>query len=252
MNWPDYKILVLTPSTLRPSLLLKTFSSFHEKMFSLAPKEVSFELALHIDCVGESNATDIDNLLIVNDYIRVTSCRKNRTPPHSLSRAFIWLWKQASKSIIDYVFYLEDDWELLKEVNVAEMIECFEHNRNLATLRLPFTRLDNTFSKNWAHKFPWNGMYFECPDEIKYTIGWCGHPGMVNVNFIRQFVDKVDPNWCPELRLKGYHDIAKEIIDWDYGVYGHPGETEYIKDIGREWRNTRGITKLKNTSWSFS
>jgi len=254
-----YKILVLTPATIRPSIFRRTYRSFDNHLFRDNEVDgVVFVCGLHVDPVGRKDTeyTAMDIKLSANRVLPILFSKVNYKGSHSLSSAFKWLWDMASTSEVDYVFYLEDDWELTKYVDIKKMIRIMEEYPKLATLRLPFKPLGMAHSKNWAHFFPWNGSYFHCPETLKGSIGWCGHPSLVRMDFIKETNEFLTANWCPERQMKIYKQfgtpMGKVISKWDYGVYGYPAESEYVKDIGRVWRTQNSITKLKNTSWEVS
>lgn len=246
------KIIVTTPATLRPKIVRKTFASFGENLFNPAVEAgIDLKLALNIDCIGDSEFSSLDIIWITGAYIECSYLNINARGPFSLASAFKRLWKYVAESNADYSFYLEDDWILHQKVDVLKMIDCFESHKNLATLRLPFKKTDAEFSKNWSHFFPWNGKFFECPQEIKMSIGWCGHPNMVSVEYIREMLPHLRDDWCPELQMKGKWGMEKLLKKWDFGVYGAPNEDRYIEDIGRVWRAEREIAKLSNTTWNY-
>jgi hypothetical protein len=250
-----YRVLIITPATVRPEIVQKTFTSFYEKLVvpsQIQAKSLDIDLrismAIHIDAIGDTCdrricRTPLDIHLMAQHFFKVDYVHKN-FKDHSFPLAFTHLWLHAANSRADYVFYLEDDWLLLEEVNLIDMISIMESNPTLATLRLPFRETNVGFFENWKHRFPWTGQYFKCPAEIKGSIGWCGHPGLVNMNFIRNTVTVLDPSWCPELQMKG-RVMPKIISCFDYGVYGIPAGPKYVQDIGREWRAKRNIIKQK-------
>jgi hypothetical protein len=262
----DYKLLIIIPATMRIEIVEKTMQSFKEGMFpklidrrymidGKTKNKIALEAILNVDYVGEVGDDlydDYDITLAVNKYFFVGFC-KYKLDGCSLISAFRWLWKMAAGSDADYVFYLEDDWLLLEEIDPFAMIEVMENYPNLATLRLPFCPTDLQYSKNWKHKFWWNGRFFLCPKDERKHIGWCGHPSLVNPKFIRETLPLLDPCFCPERQMKGFgeNDLSKIINKWDYGVFGIPSGPAYIKDIGREWRKEKNIKKCTNTAWLY-
>jgi hypothetical protein len=264
LSMKDYKLLIITPATMRIDIVAKTIQSFKEKMFpklidrryvidGKTKNKIAVEVILNVDYVGEIDNDlydDYDITLTVNKHFFVGFCRYG-LDNCSLISAFKWLWKMAAESDADYVFYLEDDWLLLEEVDPFAMIEVMENYPNLATLRFPFCPTDLQFSKNWKHKFWWNGRFFLCPKDERSHIGWCGHPSMVNPKFIRETLPLLDRFTCPERQMKGFGNSELNMIikKWDYGVFGIPLGPAYVKDIGREWRKEKAIKKCTNTTW---
>ena len=206
---------------------------------------------MHVDAVGDPTRTMLDVFLVAQRHFNIAWVYKNYRPPHALSHAFYWLWKSAAESAFDYFFYLEDDWELLQPASLSRMISIMEKHDRLATLRLPFQPTAENHSKNWKHYFPYNGEYFECPEDDKPHIGWCGHPGLVRKEFIQETMEHLQPDYCPERQMKGFwgNDMSRVIMSWEYGVYGFPNQSKYVQDIGRKWRAEQNIIKQKDTSW---
>lgn len=275
-----YNVLVITPSTLRPEILTKTFSSFCGNCFDKyrvsIPRSINsnrtieedesygcnIRLVINIDYVSECEvlghyecskiAEEIDFIASKFFYKQKTlSCHQEEQC--SLASAFHRLWTVASISNSDYVFYLEDDWLLKKEVDLIDMLKIMDHNPNLAILRLNFKPSNPTYTKQWRHIFSWNGEYYKCPNEDKKHIGFCGHPSLINPKFIKDTVKLINNSSCPERQMKGLYGETpmKRIIEkWDYGVYGKGIDDQpYIEDIGRQWRSEHNIIKLADTTW---
>ena len=266
MKYSDKKVLILTPATIRPDVLNHTYRTFKDLMFirlAMDPEDVQrnphseigairfdYRVAIHVDPVGGLE-DPADVISVAQQYFPLAFAQVNSTPHNSLAFAFYRLWSIAAKLDYEYVFYLEDDWELLMPVSLARMISIMDRYPNLATLRLPFRPTADKHSKNWRHIFPFNGDYFECPEEDKPHIGWCGHPNLVRRAFIFETLRWLHPYGCPERQMKGFwgNDMSRVIMKWDYGVYGTTNQGEAIKDIGRKWRENQEIIKLKDTSW---
>ena len=252
------KVLVLTPATVRPRTIQRTYQSFTDNMFNHCEAQVS--LGIHIDSVGgicnrKVCRTAYDIRLLSDRYFDVFHSHTNYNKKKSLAGAFYHLWALAVRSHFDYVFYLEDDWELLYKVDLDDMITIMQENPTLATLRLPFRPTQENSSKNWTHRFPWNGRYFECPADKRDNIGWCGHPSLVSMEFVKATFPVLRIDLCPELQMKGKQwsinpQFTPIIRQFNYGVYGQPDSPATIRDIGREWRVKRGYEKDKiHTNW---
>jgi hypothetical protein len=163
--------------------------------------------------------------------------------------AFVWCWKNTTEK---YVFHLEEDWELQREVNFKEFMEIFKANPKLAHLRLSFFKTTNLHVKQWQkHFFPWNGRYFSCPSDLKLRVGWCGHPSMNLGSFCRSVLPYINPLKNPEKQIKGINPhIASIINEHDFGVYCERNHPPLIKDLGREWMKANGWQKAgKNREW---
>jgi len=90
--------------------------------------------------------------------------------------------------------------------------------------------------KNWNLWFPWNGEFFICPDDIRVTQGPCGHPSLLKGDYVKRCALLIDPKDNPEKQFhKANSDLGKEVAKWQFGVFGKPNESNYIRDLGREW-----------------
>jgi len=210
----------------RPEILATTLYSFVSKM--LIGHEC--RAVINVDPVGTGNSIDTVEAckaVFPNTIYRLAE-------EANFSEGFKWVWQ--NKGDAEFVLHLEDDWELLKEVDVNHMVNILRGHPKLALLRLPQFRADGDKMKNWNKFFPWNGTYFECPEELKMSVGFCGHPSLIKKEFIENTVNYIDITKNPEKQFhRGPFEIMKEIAKWSFGVYGTPEQSAMIRDIGRKW-----------------
>lgn len=211
----------------RPRIFARTMVSFYENMLS----NHNCRASINIDPIGDGDEQET----LANCQIACRVPGAFRLPTQAnFSKAFKWVWK--NKGNANYVLHLEDDWELLKEVDVEHMVAILERHPKLALLRLPQFKADGDKMKNWNRFFPWNGQYFECPEELKMSVGFCGHPSLIKREFIDNTVNFIDTTKNPEKQFhRGPKEIMDEVAEWSYGVYGTPKESAMIRDIGRKW-----------------
>jgi len=211
----------------RPELVRQTLDTFVSKLFSRANE---YHLIINVDPVGR----DMQSFKIIDlcrEYFRNITCRCPEEP--SFGSAFKWVW---TRTTADFVFHLEDDWELVRPVDLMKMIEIMTNNPDLAILRLPWKPTDTDSAKNWKYFFPWNGEFFECPRELKRTVGFCGHPSLIRGEFIRNTAEYIDETRNPEKQFHhGPREIMEEIDKWRYGVFAEQNQSPAIRDIGRQW-----------------
>lgn len=210
----------------RPEILAMTLYSFIKNMTIGHQCRV----AINVDPVGKGNS--IDTVEVCQKLFPSTVYRI--PDKANFSDAFKWVWQ--NKGDAEFVLHLEDDWELLKEVDLNHVAEILRRNPKLALLRLPQFRADGDKMKNWNKFFPWNGFYFECPEELKMSVGFCGHPSVIKKEFIERTVNYIDTTKNPEKQFhRGPKEIMDEVAKWSYGVYGTPEQSAMIRDIGRKW-----------------
>jgi len=226
---------ILMTATMRPEIIMRTLESFMNKMFC---NPHFLRLIVNIDPVGGSNGmTRLDILKEVERHIPIV--KSNLPPTASFPEAFKWIVRNSES---EYVFLLEDDWELLYPIHLIDMVEIMDDEPDLALLRLPVFKSGLDSMKNWSTFYPWNGKYFECPDEKRIEMGFCGHPSLVRGSFLRECVKYLDTNKNPEKQFhRGPVQLIAEVAKYRYGVYGCLNAPSLIRDIGREW--------LAKTSW---
>jgi len=227
------RIDITITATRRPGVLLKTLESFYENLFMDWPTRI----IINVDPVGESVSSE--------SVAQVCKCFTddvlvNLPEQGHFGKAFNWVWSQVTA---DLVFNLEDDWQLLKRLSLGHMVDLLSLEPKLAILRLPMSRSWAHY-KNWNKWLFWTGSYFQCPDDLKGEIGFCGHPSLIRSQFTKEALTFINPALNPEKEIKGVdHNRLMWLQKWDYGVFSRPNESEAIRDIGREWRHHNGFLK---------
>lgn len=223
---------VVTTAVLRSEILEKTYASFKENLF----KDIECRLFINIDPVGDDTADRVYD--VAKRYFKRVFFKAPNIP--NFSKAFVSVFTATTS---DYVFNLEDDWILKKDIDIYDMIRIMDHNPKLAVLRLPY-RISTDVSKNWNLIYDeFTGEYFRCPRDKRINAGFCGHPSLIRGDFIRDCVQYIDISKNPEKQFHqhGHFKILHKVLQYDYGVYQKQNEPEYIEDIGRKW--------LQNTNW---
>lgn len=248
-----YIIDVTTTATIRPSIFQQTFKSFFQNLFAdYQQKGHIINLILNIDPIG-NKYNDIYTIMgIAQKLFNNIQISIPKIP--SFPKAFKHVWSYITPNT-DYIFNLEDDWELTQKVDLLKLINIMETEKNLAILRLAAFHAGKDTMKNWNKIFPYNGKYYKCPEELKTGLGFCGHPSLIKANFVQNTVKHIDINRNPE---KQYHSkdktpIMEEVMKWKYGVFSEPGNLPLIKDIGRQWMVENNFKKQGNkaffTNW---
>ena len=218
-------IEIVTTAVGRTEILHETYSSFKEHLF----KDHPVRLIINIDPVGPDSQEDV--LKVAKKFFPVHRVRMPEEP--WFPAAFKWAWEQASA---EFVFHLEDDWKLLREVDLGHMLEVMKGNPKLAHLRLHWRGIGE-IAKCWKFTFPWNGSYFECPSENVKEVGFCGHPSLLRGKFVRDIAALLQTESNPEKQFHYNRTVVNEVVKWDYGVYGQQNARQTVIDIGRRWIN---------------
>lgn len=248
----DILIDITMTATRRPSILVKTLDSFYSGMFNQIADQC--RIIINIDPAGEDMPS-----YEMSKYVEIYCQRYVIGMPMTASfpRAFRWCWEQSDAP---WVFHLEDDWELLKKIDIMDMIRIMEKHEDLGAIRLSMfpsgpTPID--MMKNWNRWLPWNGEFYEVKEEERHRIGVCGHPTLFRKEFIENALPFLDPTKNPEKQFQGTHKyMVEEVLKWRYGVYAKPGDQPSIRDIGRDWMKQSGLQKQGNkaffTNWEKS
>ena len=231
----------------RPAILERTLKSFRDNLFR-PNLLIDYQLIINVDPIGELVSISYIHDLCADFFphpIVVT-----QTKAH-FGRAFHRVWSIASYRDAEFIFHLEDDWEITRTVDLFAMIDCMCRNPEIAMLRLSTVGNDGGPCINqWGHKFPWNGRYYEIPKEDRAKLRVAGHPAIIRPEFISQVLPFLDPEKNPEKQMAlNNPDIGPIIDSYCFGVWNHPGLPANIRDIGREWMIKKGFNKQGNKAW---
>lgn len=242
------RIDITTTATLRPEILARTYESFTSHL--LKPDLAHYHCILNVDPIGEDISPDEVIEVAKRFFPNVVS---HVSEISNFALAMKWCW---SHTKAEYVFNLEDDWHMLKDLDLSRMIDIMESHPNLAHLRLsmfPTKTLAEGGAKGsglclrqWNRYIPWNGDFFEVPREEIFSLGYSGHPSLMRGEFMRQMCYFFDPRICPEKMLKGLFLVVRQALSkWRFGVYHEYRDKapRTIKDHGRPWREAHGMYK---------
>lgn len=232
-------IAVTVPATRRPEILKTTLNSFFTKGFSKSGS-CRLRFFVNIDPVGPSTSDEVEKeIKQYTDHILFFN-----PDEANFSEAVGRIWHAAVNHYVpDFVFHLEDDWELRNELNFDNLIRIFCKYPRLASLRLNAFISGDAFTKNWNLRIPWNGVFYEYPDNLKQ---FCitGHPTLYRPQIVSAMLDGFDTKKNPE---KQHYPRLKEFFDqYTWGVYGLPGTGPVVRDIGRSWMVKNGYRKKGN------
>ncbi|MHA1469190.1 MAG: hypothetical protein ACTSSP_01370, partial [Candidatus Asgardarchaeia archaeon] len=110
-------------------LLAITYSSFAEKF-----KGVDFSkstLFLNLDCYKKMGSIE-KSIEISKSFFGKVVHHVNKKP--NFAQALKWCWGNNFKT--PYVFHLEEDWKLLTQVNVDELIDVYATDPTIVCVRL--------------------------------------------------------------------------------------------------------------------
>lgn len=234
---------VTITATRRPTLLHQTLTSFYEPFF----KRAKVRGIINVDPVGE----EIDSRRVVDvchEFFEevVWNCPKEASFP----KAFKWCWSQATG---DFVFNLEDDWELKRPFPVDYIVILFKKYQDLVSVRLPAFPAGKESMKCWNRFFPWNGEFYEVPRDHVIGLGFCGHPSFLRGEFVKKVAPMLEEHINPEKQFHHHNQgIVDEVSKWRFGIFGEPNDPPtppLVEDIGRRWMVENGWRKEGNKAY---
>ena len=241
------RIAVTMTATLRPSIVRRTLNSFCSNCFNM--DEV---LIINIDPVGNDSKyaevypTSMDCMedAVLENWLKRLVVVNTPTTA-SFPAAFKWVWQRAiTNTDFDYIFHLEDDWQLLRGVDLSDMVRLMEENEDLLILRLSQFLTGQDRTKNWNKWLYWTGEFFEPKPEEKGLLGFCGHPSLIKREFVEAALKVLDGIHNPEKQIKGHNKIMKPLYDRGrFGVYSPQNCGPTVMDIGRPWMVKNGYKK---------
>lgn len=249
------KIDITMTACLRPEIVKKTLQTFSKYLFN--DPDFDYRLIINIDETGSNEDCDYHDL-IAEEIIQI--CKQSFSLINynlrwenmsNFPKAFKWVWDQVDA---DYVFHLEDDWELLRHVNLKKMIGLMEKYRLLKILRLSAFHAGQDNMKNWNRFYPWNGEFYECPKNLIGGMAFSGHPSLIKsdwIYYVRKYLNGISN---PEKQIKWRdRNIGPYIQNFRYGVFSEQNIGPTIVDLGRKWMIKTGWRKKGNkarfTKW---
>lgn len=208
-------------ATLRIKIIEETLKSFCENMLTDRNR---YRLIINIDPIGNDAISSVDIMNLLKNYFDDISCNFSTSP--GFTQAVIWTWNQIES---DYVFNLQDDWKLLRPINIDYMIEILENNPKLAGLRL---NKEETIANE---------------DETDFT--YCPRISLNPTLFKSEFIKGVTPlmtaNENPEKQLRPSlkSERGRFIRQWNNGIYIKESRKRIVDDIGRIWMKNSNYKK---------
>lgn len=242
---------IVTPACVRPEVFETTMISFYTKLFQPAGPNIRIRHIINIDPVGcpkediEANIRRMEH--IVRHFNSILPSPRgvqiHVAQSGNFPRAFRWLWDHTNA---DYVFHLEDDWELLNTISLHNMLRIMRKYPDLAVLRLSAFTSEKEAEKNWNLWLPWNGIFFEMPEDKRH-LGLAGHPSLIRGEFVRAIRPLLDGKSNPEKQIhsiiRSNDSIGTALRNFRYGVYHKQCSGPDIQDIGRHWMKEAGYKK---------
>lgn len=220
------RIDIVTTATIRPKLLEKTYSSFTSKLLKPVDR---FHLIINIDPIGESKYAVDDVIVVAKNYFKDITINTPKEP--NLSKAVIWCWKNI---VSDFVFFLEDDWKLNKEVDINILLGLLKKNPGLASIGL--NQLEKEKMVKELVPGEWKSTA-ALARKFAYLIRISLNPVLIRGEYLRAVVPHMWKNYKPEsqLRQPAHPEMKKIKSLWKFVSYVGLGFEPVMEDIGRVW-----------------
>jgi hypothetical protein len=201
-------------ATRRPELLAATLQSFRRNLFAQVPVRRFY---LNIDPLWGSEDDDAGVERIARDFFPDVEVSRPSTPSFGAAVKRVW-----SKPETEWFLHIEDDWLLIARLRPWRL-EAAMRDREVVQISLC----------QWG----WD-------TRLKRPAGYSSGPAFRRASFAKRVAQLLDPALDPEKQVGQNAPLAAYVSQHRFRYYGGPLTRRNLKDIGREWRNRRGITKV--------
>ena len=158
----------------------------------------------------------------------------------SFPKAVIWTWSKVSAP---YVFHLEDDWLMTRQVKIKHLIEIMNENKNLASLRFSKYKIENKDRIrmfNAIYDYNKQGFYVSLDKRRQFGLNPC----LIRSEFVKESYPRMLDTINPEKQFRyGNKHMNDIIMKWDYAIYGQPGTKALVVDNGVNWKEGNKFKK---------
>jgi hypothetical protein len=216
------KLDIACTATKRPYIINQTFKSFTGKLFN----KHDCRLIINIDPIGDDIDTD-DVLDVCKIYFKEIVVNTPSEP--NFYKAFQWVFSNCTSK---YLYHLQDDWQLLKKVDLNKLVVYLEKYKNLACVRFPRGKKIPEGKKLDRNLYEFTKYYDQ--------------PALWKTEFYNEIMPYFNTNYGTEFQLRGLcsensEDILRVSKKWTFGTYylGRP----IVKDLGRGWLKENNYTQ---------
>lgn len=234
---PEFRhvgIDVTLVSGCRPDLLRRTMESFQERVFQ------NFKIAnfrINIDPFGGDEADRERCRKIALQHFPDAKITEPSTP--SYGQAVKTLWASVSS---DFALHLEDDWIALEPITPEMVFALFHEGTASVKLNNKELHWDGRELRTRIEKIKFAGFTIWHRRVPSFGVS----PGFFRGEFVRRYSTFIDPDLDPEKQQRTHinRPLTKFTSRFDCRVLPGQLRPEIIQDIGREWRQDRGMEKV--------
>lgn len=236
------KIDICMTAVLRPKLIAETLDLIIK---NVCDNDTSrFTLILNVDPIGE-NIKPAKIVKIAKKKFENVIFNIPKKP--SFPIAVKWIWEQ---STAPYIFHWEDDVNILRKINIDNMIEILKKYDQLSSLRLYKGNIPNKLTISIFNcKWKYNKDGFYLASDWKKQFGL--NPILIKKSFIKEAVELIKDNINPEKQFRYSQKYMRSLIKkWQYGIYAKPGDKRLIDGRkGQRWKNVMHLDKPKRKTF---
>lgn len=199
-----------TTSLARPEILEQTYASFLNNIEGADMSKCT--LYINIDPIPYSNkigSLQKSTLAVAKKYFNNVVYRLPEQP--NFTDAVNWCWSSAETP---YIFQLEDDWILLKKININNILSLFNKKSALEVILRAYT--------------------------AKYT-KLALSPSIWKYDLYKTFAGNLEITRNPEVQLR---DACFASAFNQKNIIVEGKDNPVVKDIGRKWLKSKGLKKL--------
>lgn len=214
-----------TTAMARPEIVDRTYASFSKNLKGIDLKEC--RLFINVDPLpNDVNREEV--IKVAEKYFE--EVHPNYPEKANFTAACNWIWSNAQT---EYIFHLEDDWQLIEKVSVPQLLKYFKKHSKLLEVALR------------AYRY----QYLICPLS----------PNIMHERYYKAIAGKLNENCNPEIQLRGKKfgiDMpTREFKISTKGklvIYPEKKNKIIVKDIGRKWIKKSKYKKPKGKKGHFT
>ena len=238
------QIDITMTAVLRPEILKETLDLINKNICYKDPNR--FRLIINIDPIGE-NVKPEKLVKLAKKKFKNVVYNIAKTP--SFPKAVKWIWQQTTAK---YVFHCEDDVNILRKININDMISILDKYKELSSLRLfkeKTSKRKNMRIFNCQWKYNNDGFYQA--NDWKKQFGL--NPILIKQEFIKEAVSLMVDNINPEKQFRYSQEYMRPLIKkWKYGIYTKPGEERLIDGRkGQRWKDKIKLDKPNGKTFTI-
>lgn len=230
-------ISIAMTAALRPEILVKTLKS----ICTLLQSDHELRLVIDVAPVGDSKYTQSDMIRIVDHFFPYPKHVARTLDDSMQAEALRWTWEVSCGEYSDFFLQWEDDWELMVPIYLDDIIRRIPARTGVLCFdRVGKSVLDYSGYKDHFEKYS-SGLYRRIKGK---SLG--GPPAIVRSKYAQDVFPIMRNDVCLDV-LSRTVPAQKVLSDWDVMVFTGSEVGGLVKDIGKAWRQERGLLMKKDT-----